>query len=156
MIARALFTLLLALGCGQQQTNTISIKLFPAVLASDPLSEPAAGWTRVEFPGGPRGRAGVYHLTAEPIMTDWNILTFKGASQSDGTMAVVARLNAYGESKLKAFSGDPTNLKKPLAMEVDGRLADVFTLLTETSDRITIYGFTEEEVTRLRKHIETR
>ena len=71
-------------------------------------------------------------------------------------MAVVARLNAYGESKLKAFSGDPTNLKKPLAVEVDGRLADVFTLLTETSDSITIYGFTEEEVTRLRKHIETR
>jgi hypothetical protein len=158
MMERAFMILLLcALGCGQQPAaTTISIKVFPAVMAQDPLAEPATDWTRIEFAGGPRGRAGVYHLASKPIITDWNILTFKGASQPDGSMAVVARLNAYGENKMKAFSGDPANMKKPLAVNVDGRWADVYTLLERVTDRITIYGFTPEEIERLKKHLETR
>ena len=139
MMARAVLTLLLfALGCGQQPAaTTISIKVFPAVLAQDPLSEPATGWTRMKFAGGPHGRAGVYHLAPEPIITDWNILTFKAAALPDGSMAVVARL-------------------KPLAVNIDGRWADVFTLLSKVKDRITIYGFSPEEIERLKKHLATR
>jgi hypothetical protein len=158
MMARAVLTLLLfALGCGQQPAaTTISIKVFPAVMAQDPLSEPATGWTRMEFAGGPHGRAGVYHLAPEPIITDWNILTFRAAAVPDGSMAVVARLNAYGENKMKTFSGDPDNLKKPLAVNIDGRWADVFTLLSKVEDRITIYGFSPEETERLKKHLATR
>ncbi len=158
MMARAFLMLLLfALGCGQQPAaTTISIKVFPATLAPDPLAEPATGWTRIEFAGGLRGRAGVYHLAPEPIITDWNILTFKGASQPDGSMAVVARLNAYGENKMKVFSGDPANMKKPLAVNVDGRWADVYTLLEKVRDRMTLYGFTPEEIERLKEHFATR
>ena len=110
----------------------------------------------MKFAGGPHGRAGVYHLAPEPIITDWNILTFKAAALPDGSMAVVARLNAYGENKMKTFSGDPDNLKKPLAVNIDGRWADVFTLLSKVKDRITIYGFSPEEIERLKKHLATR
>ena len=157
MLRAFLMLLLFALGCGQQPAaTTISIKVFPAALAQDPLAEPAPGWTRIEFAGGRRGRAGVYHVAPEPIITDWNILTFKGASQPDGSMAIVARLNAYGENKMKTFSGNPANLKKPLAVNVDGRWADVYTLLAKVTDRITIYGFTPEEIERLKKQVETR
>ncbi len=158
MMARAFLMLLLfTLGCDQQPAaTTISIKVFPATLAPDPLAEPATGWSRIEFAGGPRGRAGVYDLAPEPIITGWNILTFRGASQPDGSMAVVARLNAYGKNKMKAYSNDPANMKKPLVVNVDGRWADVYTLLTKVTDRMTIYGFTPEEVERLKKHLATR
>ena len=147
---------LLALGCGQQPApDTISIKLFPAALASDPLSAPPAGWSSIQYPGGPRARAGVYHVASEPIITGWNILTFRKAAQPDG-MAVVAKLNAAGTMKMSRFSGDPANMKKPLAVNVDGRWADVFTMLTEISDGITLYGFTPEEADRLERYLATR
>lgn len=157
MTPTALIALFFAAACGQQpEAATISIKLFPAILAQDPLSEPEAGWTSIEFAGGVRGRAGVYHLAPEPVITDWNILTFKKASQPDGTMAVVARLNAYGKNQMTTFSSDPANLKRPMAVNVDGRWCDVFTLLSKTTDRITIYGFTPEEIERLEKSLITR
>ena len=159
MMTRAVFAgLLFALGCGQQPAaTTISVKVFPAVLAQqDPLSELATGWTRMKYDGGPRGRAGAYYLAPEPIITDWNILTFKAATLPDGSMAVVARLNAHGKNKMKTFSGDPDNLKQPLVVNIDGRWADVFTLLSKVTDRITIHGFSPEEIERLKRHLETR
>ena len=148
--------LLFALGCGQQPATTISIKVYPAVRPPSPQAEPEAGWARIEFAGGPRARAGVYHVAPDPLLTDWNILTFRDAGQPGGSMAVVARLNAYGMEKMKAFSTDPANMKKPLAVNIDGRWADVYPLLMEVADRITLYGFTPEEVERLKKHLATR
>jgi len=149
--------LLVALGCGQQPAaTTVSIKVFPAVLAGGPESEPPPGWTSVEYTGGPHGRVGVYHLAPEPLITDWNILTFRDAAQPNGSMAIVARLNAYGQGKMTTFSSEAANLKKPLVVQVDGRTADVFTLLSSTTDRVTLYGFTVAEAERLKNYFTTR
>ena len=147
---------LLALGCGEHPAaSTIAIEVYPAVMSPDPELEPAAGWSSITYTGGPRARAGVYHVASEPILTGWNILTFRKAAQPDG-MAIVARLNAAGTMKMAEFSGDPANIKKPLAVKIDGRWADVFALLTEVSNRITLYGFTPEEAERLERHLATR
>ncbi len=158
MTTRAvLMTLLVALGCGQQpEATTISIKVFPAVPAGGPQSEPPPGWTRLEYTGGPHGRVGVYHVAPEPLISDWNILTFRDAAQPDGSMAIVARLNAYGQGKMTTFSSAAANLKRPLVVQVDGRTADIFTLLTLTTDRVTLYGFTVAETERLKKYFTTR
>jgi len=89
-------------------------------------------------------------------MTEWNILTFREAHQADGRVAVVALLNEYAKRKLGPFSTDSLNVKKPLALQIDGRWADVSPLLATITDKITLYGFTVEEAAKLQQSLKTR
>ena len=150
--------LLILDGCEEEREPpvTISVKLFPARLVEDPTAEPEAGWRLVEYGGSVRAGAGTYLVAPEPIMTEWNISAFKTAFQPDGSAAVTARLNAYGRRKVSEFTGDPANLKKHLATEIDGRWADIRPLLRKISDRVTLYGFTPEEAERLERYLATR
>ncbi len=151
----ALATLALALwGCGDEPA--ISIQLFPALLVADPQQEVAPGWERVEFAGSARAPAGVYHVRPDTLLSEWNIIACKPVSQPDGTLGVAVRLNAYAIRRMERFSADPENLRKPLALSIDGRWADFAPLLDRVGDRMVLYGFTQEEIADLEAYLKNR
>ena len=152
--ALALTALVLAT-CGDDGGD-ISVQLFPARLAEDPQAAPPPGWRRVQFSADEDRPALTYHVGPDTLLTEWNILAFKAAEQAGGSTAVVARLNAYGQRRLRKFSDDPANLKKPLALCVSGRWASFTPLLDQTTDRMILYGFTPEEAGRLAAYVESR
>jgi len=141
--------------CGKEAGESISIQVFPAVLAAD-AGNAAAAWDSVAFSGTRRAPAGTYLVADQPLFTEWNIIAFKPASQADGTMAVTVRFNAYAARRMREFSADPANLKKPLAVRIDDRWADFMPLLGPADDRMTLYGFTRDEVDQLQHHIDSR
>ena len=141
--------------CDQDEDTGISVNLFRAIEAGTE-TEPPGGFRVISFKGGPRAAAGPYFVAEEPIMTEWNILTFRQATQSDGSVAVVALLNEYARRKLGEFSADSANIKKPLALQIDERWADISPLLSTITDKITLYGFTKEEAAQLQRSLETR
>lgn len=146
---------LLTLSACAQEKASISIQVFPAVLAAN-AREGAADWDSVAFAGSSRAAAGLYRVAPEPLFTEWNIVAFKPAIQADGTLAIATRLNAYAARKLSEFSADPANLKKPLAIKVNDRWADFMPLLAQVSDRIILYGFTRQEVDQLQRYLDHR
>ena len=141
--------------CDQDEGVGISIKLFRAIEAGSE-TEPPDGFRVISFKGGPRAAAGQFFVAEEPIMTEWNILTFREATQADGSVAIVALLNEYARRKLGEFSADSANIKKPLALQVNGRCADISPLLTTITDKITLYSFTKDEAAQLQRSLETR
>ena len=147
-VGRVALLAVVLVGCGDQP---MSVKLCPAARAA-PEAEPEAGWVRVEFSGNPRSAAGIYHVRQTPVLTEWNILEFRDA----GEEAIAVRLNAYGVKRMKEFSGDPANLKKPLGININGRWAHFMPLLAETGDRMLLYGFTREEKAQLADYIKNR
>jgi hypothetical protein len=156
-MVRPCASLLLALSlaaCGGDK-SPVAIQVFPAVLAVDARAE-AAGWDSVTFAGSNRCPAGLYRVAREPLFTDWNLVAVRSVSQPDGSAAVAARLNAQAARRLSQFSADPTHLKKPLAIKVNGRWADFMPLLAQVNDRLILYGFTQDEVTQLQASIENR
>ena len=131
--------------------DPISITVNPAQYSDDAQAPPPDGWQQVKFAGSPRGRAGAYLVRQEPLFTEFNIIEFRGAGQ-----AIAVRLNAYSLKKLGEFAADPTNLKKPLAVNINGRWADFMPLLEAPKDRMILYGFTEEEKVQLRRYIDNK
>ena len=142
------------IACGD--SDEISVKLYPAVLAADQGAELEPGWRRVEFEGSENSSAGVYHVAAEPVLTEWSIIALKIASQTGGGKAVAVRLSAYGQKKIGEFTGDPANHKSFLALEIDGRWADFRPVLAPLRDRMTLYGFSEEQALRLERNVANR
>ena len=143
--------------CGEEDVAaTISVKVFPARLAEDPLAEPQAGWRRLEYSGGVRAGAGTYLVAEKPLLTEWNLVAVKIASQPDGSAAVTGRLNAYAKREVSEVTADAENRRGHLAVQIDGRWADVSPLLRRITDRITIYGFTTEEAQRLDRYLTAR
>ena len=112
--------LALILSSCEEKPSPISVQVFPAVFAADARGE-ATAWDSVGFAGSERSPEGAYRVAPEPLFTEWNIIAFRAAAQPNGKMAVAARLNAYAARKLQEFSRDPANLKKPLAVRVNGR-----------------------------------
>lgn len=145
----------LALG-GCSEKPAIAIQLFPAAMAADPQAAGEPGWERVEFAGSVRASAGVYFVRPDTLLSEWSIIACKPISQPDGTLGVAVRLNAYAIRKMKEFSTDPANLRKPLALRIDGRWADFAPLLDQVGDRMVLYGFTEKEIENLEKYLEAR
>lgn len=135
--------------------DPISVQVYPAVLALDASSEMAA-WDTVTFAGSQRSPAGAYLVAQEPLLTEWNIIAFHPASQADSSVAITALLNAYAAQKLDRFSSDPVNLKKPLAIRVNGRWADFLPLLDRVEKRITLYGFTAAEADQLQRYLDSK
>ena len=95
-------------------------------------------------------------MAVKPLLTEWNLTAIKIASQSDGSAAITARLNAYAKREVSEFTADAEKERRHLAVQIDGRWADVSPLLRKVSDRITIYGFTAEEAKRLESYLATR
>lgn len=154
MIERLVLATALCLSaCGA--SDEISIEVYAATLAAQGQTPPAAG-ERLDFAGTARGGGGLYDVAPEPLITEWNIVAFRAASQPDDSRAVVARLNAYGQKKMAEYTGDEENLRKYLAVKVDERWVDVGPLLSPVRDRITLYGFTQEEAERLERALATR
>ncbi len=143
--------------CGEEEAPaTISVKVFPARLAEEPSAAPQAGWRLVEYSGGVRAGAGSYLAAEKPLMTEWNLVAVKIASQPDGSAAVTGRLNAYAKRELSEFTADAETRRGYLAVQIDGRWADVSPLLRRITDRITIYGFTTAEAERLERYLTAR
>lgn len=140
--------------CGD--SDEISVKIYPAVLAADPGAEPAQGWRRAEFGGSQRSGAGMYHVAAEPLVTEYGFIALKAASLADGSKAVAVRLNAYSQKKIGEFTGDPANHKSFLAVEIDGQWVDFHPVLTRVRDRMMLHGFTEEQAQRLHRNVANR
>ncbi|MFH1567503.1 MAG: hypothetical protein ABIL09_05825 [Gemmatimonadota bacterium] len=138
------------------QSDEITIRLYPALLVTDPALPPPEGWERIEYAGGPRGGEARFDVPAKPLITEWNITAYKGASQPDCTRVVVARLNAYGEKRMTEFTSDPENSRKHLALRIDQHWADVSPVLSPVRDRVPLYGFTQEEVERLERYLAKR
>ena len=138
-----------------EKPDPISVQVYPAVLAGDASPE-MAGWDTVTFAGSQRSPAGAYLVAPEPLFTEWNIIAFHSASQADGSAAITALLNAYAAQKLDRFSSDPVNLKKPLAIRINGRWADFLPLLSRVEKRITLYGFTSEEADQLQHYLDSK
>lgn len=146
---------LVALGnCGDKPS--ISIQVFPAVLATDPQAPAPAGWERVAFAGSPRAAAGVYQVRLDTLLTEWSIIACRAVNPDEGGVGVAVRLNAYAKNKMEKFSTDQANLKKPLAVRIDGRWADFAPVLDQISDRMVLYGFTEKEVKNLEQYLAHR
>ena len=123
LISLATLTLLLT-ACGE---DSISFKVHPARPAPDIQAQPPDGWQLVEFAGSSHGQAGV------------NIIEFRDA----GELTIAVRLNAYSIRQLQQFANEPTNLKQPLAININGRWADFFPFLQALKDRMFLYGFTK-------------
>ena len=139
-------------GCAEEAP--FSIQVMPAVLVKDLQQPPAGGWTRVEFAGSPQTGPGFYDVAPDTLLTEWNIIAYKTANNTDGTNSVIIRLNAYSQQKMEKFSNtEADNLKKPLAVRIDGRWADFIPLLDRVTDRITLGGFTPRDITRLEAYI---
>lgn len=146
---------LLALwNCGNKPA--ISIQVFPAVLAADPQTPAPAGWERVDFKGSPRAAAGVYHVRLDTLLSEWNIIACRPVSPDEGGAGAAVRLNAYAKNKMERFSADPANLRKPLAVRINGRWADFIPVLDRISDRMVLFGFSEKEVADLDQYLATR
>ena len=140
---------LLLTACGE---DTLSLKVHPAQRAPDAQAQPPEGWQRIEFAGSPRGQAGIYFVRTEPLLTEFNIIEFRDA----GERTISVRLNAYSIQKLQKFASDSTHLKKPLAININDRWADLTPLLEAPKDRMFLHGFTDEEKAQLRHTIDTR
>ncbi len=95
-------------------------------------------------------------VSSDALLTGWDILAFRVAEESDGSQAISVRLNAYGQSKMVEYSADETRLKQPLAVRIDKRWADVSPLLSNVTDRMTLYGLEPEETDRLKRWLERR
>lgn len=146
---------LLALGnCGNKPS--IAIQVFPAVLAEDPQAPAPVGWERVDFAGSPRANAGVYHVRPDTLLSEWNIIASRSVSPPEGGTGAAVRLNAYAVNKMEKYSTDPDNLRKLLAVRVNGRWADFVPVLDRISDRMVLYGFTEQEAVDLDQYLATR
>ena len=143
------------LGCSDN-APTISVKLFPARLDEGNSSDPPSGWRRVDYAGGERAGKGIYLVAEKPIITEWNLKAFKATSQSNGKLVVTALLNAYGNDKISKHTGKVKDMRQHFALSIDGRWTDFSPILDEISDRITLFGFTPEEVTRLEDYLNTR
>lgn len=139
--------------CGNEP---ISIQVSPAVLAADPQAALQPGWALIKYSGDQHSPAGAYHVREEPLFTEFNIIAFRAASQPDGRRAVVVRLNEYATRKMKKYSSDPANLKKPLALSINGHWASFAPLLEETQNRITLWGFTQEQVEQLEHYMKNK
>ena len=139
-------------GCDQ---DPISIEVFPAVLTS-PQEEAPGEWRRVEFEGSVRSPGGIYLVGNDRLFSDWNIIAFRPSPQPDGSVAINLRLNEYARRKMAAFSADAANLKKPVAINVNGRWADFVPILGPVGDRFTLFGLTEGEVEGLQHQLDTR
>ena len=146
---------LLAL-CACSEKTTIAIQVFPAALAGDPQGPVPAGWERVDFAGSPRAAAGVYHVRLDTLLSEWNIIASRSVSPPEGGTGAGVRLNAFGKNRMEKYSADPDNLRKPLAVRINGRWADFIPVLDRISDRMVLFGFTEQEVKDLEKYLATR
>lgn len=146
---------LLALwNCGNKPS--ISVQVFPAELAEDPQGPAPAGWERVDFAGSPRTAGGVYRVRPDTLLSEWNIIASRSVSPPEGGTGAAVRLNAYAKNKMEKYSTDPENLRKLLAVRVNGRWADFIPVLDRISDRMVLYGFTEQEVKDLDQYLATR
>lgn len=139
--------------CGGQEG--ISIQMFPVVNAAE-AGPKAADWMELDFAGSVRAPAGRYYARPDTLLTEWSILTLKGAGQQDGVRGAAVRLNAYAERRFARLFADAPDKRLMVALRIDGRWADVSPLLRPPGDRLLLYGFTEEEFTRLQRYIETR
>ena len=135
--------------------DAITVQVCPAVFAAA-ADTAAAAWDTMVFKGNERAVAGTYLVCREPLFTEWNIVALHAGPQPDGTQAVTARLNAYAEQRLGAFTSKPQNQKRPLAVRINGRWADFVPVLGPITDRITLYGFTAPEAAALRQYVDTR
>ena len=144
-----------AVACGDDPA-TISVQLFAAELVEDPASPPPQGWRRFEHEGGTRGGRGIYQVAQEPLLTEWNFIALKTASQPDGSVAVTARLNAYGKKQMARHTADLEGGRRHLALSIDGAWVEVMPLLSRVTDRITLFGFAPEEAAQLERYMKTR
>jgi hypothetical protein len=143
--------------CGEaEQGVTIDIQLLQAQLDPNPGAPIPDGFTRVEFPGSHRTRAGTFLVGTQTLATGWSITAFRGGEEPDGSRAISFRLNAAAKKRLAEFSTVEANLKLPLALRIDGRWADFSPLLRAPVDRMNLYGFTPEEVSRLEQWMQVR
>lgn len=135
---------------------TIDLRVHPARLDDAPEQPPPAGWQRVAFAGSERASAATYLVADESLLSGWNMTALRIAEQPGDTRAVSFRLNAAARERLAEFTADEANLKMPLVLRVDGRVADVSPLLRPPGDRMTLFGLTPEEASRLEAWIEVR
>ncbi|MCC7264877.1 MAG: hypothetical protein IT369_20355 [Candidatus Latescibacteria bacterium] len=141
-------------GCGSKPT--ISVQVFPAVLATAPDAPAPAGLERVDFAGSPRAAGGVYHVRPDTLLTEWNIIASRSVSPPEGGTGAAVRLNAYAKTKMEKYTADEANLRTYLGVRINGRWADFIPVLDRISDRMMLYGFTEQEVKDLDQYLANR
>jgi hypothetical protein len=151
----SLAILVLALSFVGCDVEPVSIEVFPAVLMN-PQIEPPNEWRPVKFDGSVRSPGGTYLVGPERLFSDWNITAFRPSPQPDGSFAINVRLNEFARRKMAAFSSDPGNLKKPVAIHVNGRWTDFAPILGAVGDRFTLFGLSESEVEGLQYQLDTR
>jgi hypothetical protein len=77
----------------------------------------------------------------EPAPAGWRRVKFDGSQRAGAGTFIVA---------------DEANLKRPLAVNDDGRWADFSPLLRPPRDRMSLYGFTAEKTERLERWLQIR
>lgn len=145
--------------CGEQEAaeaDSIDVQVFPARLDERPDEPAPAGWRRGKFGGSQRAGDGTFIVAEKSLLTGWSLTAFRADEEPDGGRSIHLRLNAAGKKRIAEFVADEANLKRPLAVNDDGRWADFSPLLRPPRARMSLYGFTAEKTERLERWLQIR
>ena len=95
---------------------------------------------------------------ARPALTciGWPRSTSRSVSPPEGGTGAAVRLNAFAKTKMEKYTADEANLRTYLGVRINGRWADFIPVLDRISDRMMLYGFTEQEVKDLDQYLANR
>ncbi len=143
--------------CTETSTSAVGdIQIHEARLLADFDGKAFSDWDTVsaETKGG---QLNTYAVSRKPLITAWNFLALNaGPVQADETQIITVRLNAFAEKEMQDFSRIRSNLKVPLGLRSGNRWVNFFPLLNPVTDRMTLRGLNESEVTSLQKYIDNR
>jgi len=153
-----LFIIITAVGaCTDRSTsNSLKIQIHEARRLADFDGKVFSEWDTVQVQNE-NNKVNTYVVSSSPLLTAWNFLALNASQkQADNTQIITVRLNAFAGEKMQDFSQISGNLKVPLGLRAGDRWVNFTPLLNPVTDRITLRGLEESEVTALQNYIKNR
>tara|TARA_B100001094_G_C18054907_1_gene731960 strand:+ start:76 stop:543 length:468 start_codon:yes stop_codon:yes gene_type:complete len=143
--------------CTDTSTSAVEhIQIHEARLLADFDGTAFSDWDTV-YAQNQGGQSNTYAVSKKPLLSAWNFLALNASPiQADDTQIVTVRLNAFAEKKMQEFSRVRSNLKVPLGLRSGKRWVNFFPLLNPVTDRMTLRGLYESEVSSLQSYIDNR
>ena len=143
--------------CTETSTSAVDhIQIHEARLFADFDGKSFSDWDTI-YTQTEGGQLNTYAVSKKPLITAWNFLALNASPvQADDTQIITVRLNSFAEKKMQDFSSIRGNLKVPLGLRSGKRWVNFFPLLNPVTDRMTLRGLNESEVTSLQNYIDNR